>query len=92
MPKKKEPTFEDALERLEEITAHMENGDASLAELVAQRGILLHGQAAEVNHNDGCGLGELFGKLCHDAFLCDTVCGFLFIFGHSINTSHSVPI
>ncbi|MBR0284177.1 MAG: exodeoxyribonuclease VII small subunit [Selenomonadaceae bacterium] len=34
MPKKKEPTFEDALERLEEITAHMENGDASLAELM----------------------------------------------------------
>lgn len=34
MPKKKEPTFEDALERLEEITAHMENGEASLAELM----------------------------------------------------------
>ena len=34
MPKKKEPSFEEALERLEEIVAAMESGDATLAELM----------------------------------------------------------
>lgn len=35
MPRKKEISFEEALQRLEEIVEKMENGDASLQELMA---------------------------------------------------------
>ena len=34
MPKKKEPSFEEALENLEEIVKTMETGDVTLAELM----------------------------------------------------------
>ncbi len=34
MPKKKEPSFEENLERLENIVAQMESGEASLMELM----------------------------------------------------------
>lgn len=36
MPKKKEPSFEEALESLETIVKEMENGDTSLSELMDQ--------------------------------------------------------
>lgn len=36
MPRKKEPTFEEALARLQEIVAKMEQGDLPLQELITQ--------------------------------------------------------
>ena len=35
MVKKKEPSFEESLERLEEIVKHMESSDISLAEILS---------------------------------------------------------